>query len=426
MKNPEESENKGERRSGFETAPDERTYRYDILLIIGGIILLFVLIYTIREILNPFLILFATLLLLFPMRKYPIVKNLLVLACILFALWFFYAASGVLAPLIIAFILTYVFNPIVEHMEQRLHIQRWLAIIILLLATLGVFVLIGIFFVPIIAEQLGGLINSFPGILNDANALLKKKIVPFLSSLGVKKPEQTLFEQITQHIQVIIKNILDGLIGLVTGASAVVSQILNIVIVPFLCFYLLKDFDDIKQSILSLFPLRRHAVVTAYFQKIDTIFGQYVRGAILLAIINGILASILLWLVGVNYPLVLGILSGVLDLIPYFGLLIALVISVIVALFSSNPLFCIISVFIIMIGLRLLETTVLAPRIIGQQVGLHPVLMIVSLLIFGYFLGFIGLLIAVPTTAIILMLIREWIEWRDSPEHRVLEMQGET
>jgi len=79
-----------------------------------------------------------------------------------------------------------------------------------------------------------------------------------------------------------------------------------------------------------------------------------------------------------------------------------------------------------MIGLRLLETTVLAPRIIGQQVGLHPVLMIVSLLIFGYFLGFIGLLIAVPTTAIILMLIREWIEWRDSPEHRVLEMQGET
>lgn len=394
--------------------------RYDIVLIVGGIVLLCVLIYTIREILSPFLIAFATLLLLFPVRRYPVVKSLLVLTFILFAIWFFFAVGGVLAPLIIAFILTYVFNPIIERMERR-GIQRWLAIVVLLVSTLGVFVMIGIFFVPIIVEQLGGLISTFPNILSEANALLKSKVVPLLSQLGVKRPEQTLFEQITGHTQVIIKSILDGLIGLVTGASAIVTQLLNIVTVPFLCFYLLKDFETIKQTILSLFPPRRRAAVTAYFRKIDTILGHYVRGAITLACINGILASILLWLVGVNYPLVLGILSGVLDLIPYFGLLMATVLSVVVALFSSNPLFCIIAVLIIMPGLHVLENTVLSPRIIGHQVGLHPVPMIVSMLIFGYFLGFIGLLIAVPTTAILLMLIREWIEWRDSPERRVLE-----
>jgi predicted PurR-regulated permease PerM len=404
--------------------PAKNGNRYDLFLVIGGIALLFALIYTIREILSPFLVLFAIIFILFPVRENRIAKNLLLLAVFLFLLWFLYAASGVLAPLIIAFVLTYVFNPIVNWMERH-HIRRWVAISIILFGTFGVMVLVSLFFVPIIAEQIGGLISAFPGIVSDANLLLKQKIVPFLSSLGVKRPEQTLVEQVAQHVQVIVKNILDALIGLVTSGSAIVTQLLNIVTVPFLCYYLLKDYASIGESLLALFPPMRRRMVNGSFRKIDEIFGHYVRGAIILAVINGVLASLLLWLVGVNYPLILGMLSGILDLVPYFGLLITLVISVIVALFSNNPLFCIIAVLIIMPGLRLLETTVLMPKFIGHQVGLHPLVMILSLLIFGYFLGFIGLLIAVPATAILLMFLREWMEWRDTPGAQSIEVPSE-
>jgi predicted PurR-regulated permease PerM len=139
---------------------------------------------------------------------------------------------------------------------------------------------------------------------------------------------------------------------------------------------------------------------------VDWVMGRYVRGAVFVALIQGAIAALALWIIGVSSPLVLGLMTGLLDFIPYIGLATSLAVASIVALFSGEPVGTkVLAVVIVYLSQKLLEATVLAPKIIGAQVGLHPVVLILSLLVFGYFLGFLGLLIAVPVTALLLVVL---------------------
>ena len=134
-----------------------------------------------------------------------------------------------------------------------------------------------------------------------------------------------------------------------------------------------------------------------------------------MATIQGCISATALWFIGVQYPLVLGIMTGVLNFIPYVGLLVSLMVSSIVALFSGEPVVVkVCGVVILYLSQKLLEATVLGPKIIGAQVGLHPVLLILCLMVFGYFMGLVGMLIAVPATALILAGVGEWETRRDA------------
>ncbi|HKZ40030.1 MAG TPA: AI-2E family transporter, partial [Candidatus Hodarchaeales archaeon] len=189
------------------------------------------------------------------------------------------------------------------------------------------------------------------------------------------------------------------------------TQVLNVIIMPIVTFYLLKDFPQIIHKFKTLLPESRRESTSAYFVRIDEMLGHYFRGAIFVAIIQGIISTIVLSLLGVQYALVLGIMTAILDFIPYVGLLISLVVSSVVALLSGEPTTMkVVGVVLMYLSQKIVENTILAPRIIGSKVGLHPVLLILSLLIFGYFLGFVGLLIAVPTTAVIVLSFNLWEE----------------
>ncbi len=141
----------------------------------------------------------------------------------------------------------------------------------------------------------------------------------------------------------------------------------------------------------------------------------YLRGALTIAIIQGFLVALLFSLAGIKYALLLGLLAGVLDLVPYFGLIITMVISVIVAFFSEPPVVAKVVFALLSVGaLHLAEVTFLSPKIVGQKVGLHPLLIILSLMIFMQFMGFVGLLIAIPATALMVQFVREWERSRRS------------
>ncbi|MEX0602625.1 MAG: AI-2E family transporter, partial [Bacteroidota bacterium] len=121
------------------------------------------------------------------------------------------------------------------------------------------------------------------------------------------------------------------------------------------------------------------------------------------------LVTLLFSMFGIKYALLLGILAGLLDLVPYFGLIITMIISALVALLSEEPVVTKVISAVGTIGvLHLLEVTFISPRIVGARVGMHPLLIILSLLVFAYFLGFIGLLVAIPITALMILLVREW------------------
>ncbi|MEK6570273.1 MAG: AI-2E family transporter [Bacteroidota bacterium] len=393
--------------------PDTTRKASEVALLIAGVALLFVLVYLIIPVLSPFVLVAAIVFLLYPARHVSHIRRLIWLAIFLFIVWFLYTASGVLTPFIIAFLLAYILNPLVNLLEKR-NIPRWTSSLLLMLIFLASIVGSAILLMPILIIQFRGLIESISSIARDAIGMTKEgKLFDVLVQYGVPIEQiREIFEkEFPSKLESILKSVLEGAFGLITGISSLITQVLNVIIMPIVTFYLLKDFPQIIHKFKTLLPESRRESTSAYFVRIDEMLGHYFRGAIFVAIIQGIISTVVLSLLGVQYALVLGIMTAILDFIPYVGLLISLVVSSVVALLSGEPTTMkVVGVVLMYLSQKIVENTILAPRIIGSKVGLHPVLLILSLLIFGYFLGFVGLLIAVPTTAVIVLSFNLWEE----------------
>lgn len=333
------------------------------------------------------------------------------LSVILFSLWFLHAISSLLAPFVISLILAYILSPIVDRFEQW-NVARWVTSLVLILFLVGIITLILFFVLPVVLTQVEGILDSLSRLIADFNTwIAESRITKVLERYGISAEDvrTTLSSQLAPKIEDILKNLFKGMVVLVSSLGGLLTQIFYVVLVPFLTFYILTDFPKIYERLLKLFPNRHRERVADYLRAADEVIGLYLRGALTVAFLQGIFVSILLSAVGIKYALMLGVIAAMLDLVPYFGLIITMIIAVIVAAFSDPPilpkvLFALGSIEV----LRIFETMYLSPKIVGSKVGLHPLLIIFSILVFFYFLGFIGLLIAVPTTALIILAVREW------------------
>jgi predicted PurR-regulated permease PerM len=361
---------------------------------------------SVSSILSPFALLAGAVFLLLPYRSDPFVRRSLVLAALLVALWAFNTLFGILAPFLFAYLLAYIFDPLVGWLAHR-GIPRWAGSAGIVLVFVGCIASAVIFVLPVVVVQFEGMLFGVRVLLSQTVEWLESgTIVALLGDFGIQASSvQDLVQtQLVPRIEGILTGLVEGMLGLVTSISSVALHIINAVIIPFVVFYLLKDFPAISVRFYRAFPGPRQDRVRSVMARIDGVLGAYFRGAAIVAVIQGTIAATVLSLIGVNYALVLGLMTAVLNFIPYVGLVISLVVASMVALFSGEPVITkVIGVVILYVSQKLLEATVLGPKIIGPQVGLHPVVLILCLMVFGYFLGFVGLLIAVPATALLLL-----------------------
>jgi len=391
---------------------------YEVIISITALVLFGVL-FTVTELFkSPFIVLGVILFILLPFKRSRLIRVLLWLSVIIFTLWFLHSLSQILIPFIIAFLISYILNPLVDKLTTK-KIPRTLSCLLILIGFIAIIVLAAIFIVPVIILQFTEFINTLPMTFKGVQGWFQVVLIPWLSTTGI--PTQDLQNKIVNELpgrfDQIFYAFVGSLSGIFTGLSIILSQIINIIIIPFITFYILKDFEKIKSGAKKLFPVNAREKYVKYYHQIDELLGRYLRGALIVAFINGTLVAIILSIIGIRYSILLGALSGLLDLILYFGLLISLVLSTLVALFSGNPLIQAPLTILTYIALNILETSFLAPRIIGKKIGLHPAVLILSLLVFSYFFGFLGLLIALPTVSIILMFAKEWYVKRESGEN---------
>lgn len=401
-------------------APAERSY--DTALLVGAVVLFALLVYAVLPILSPFVVVGAILFLLFPLRHSSRIRSLMWLSVTFFVLWFIYSLGTVLLPFIIAFLLAYLMNPFVTRIEA-LRVPRWLGALFVMIVLLGSLVIGLVLVTPVAIVQFSGILERASVIVSDLVDIVKQgKLFEGLERYGlpVDRLREILTAQVTPKLEDILRTLLGGAFGVFSSLTQIVTGIINAIVIPFLVFYLLKDYPAIIQRARRLVPAQRRESVVRHAGKIDALFGRYLRGALTVALIHGILTSFLLGIFGISYPLVLGLIAGFLSLIPYFGLFTSLALSLIVALFSGEPVVMKIIFVLLTFGfLQILEFSVLSPAILGKQIGLHPVLLIFSLIVFGYFLGFVGLLIAVPSMALLVMMLKEW----ESQQLEVSEIQ---
>ena len=379
---------------------DSKYEKYNILLITGATIMLALLVYYIRDTLTPISATVFLVLFLLPLRSYKLVKNLIGIVLLIFILWFINDARQILTPFILAFVLAYLFDPLVLKLE-KLRIPRWVSVLTIVLFVLTFLVIVSIEIIPQIVNEFKTLVDASVNYSNVLSGWLQTEGLALLSSLNLDtyKIQEYLLTVLPDKMQAVIETFLKSAINLSNAISAVIGQILNLVLVPFLFFYLLKDFNKIKNWFHNILPGTGRASIQEYLVKIDGVISGFFRGQLIVCLIVATLSSIGLLIFNIQYALILGLMAGVLNIIPYVGLAITLVFGILIGVFSPDPFITIIKIIVIIEVVQLIESNLLSPRIVGESVGLHPVWIIFSILIFSHFWGFLGLLLAVPAAA---------------------------
>ena len=383
------------------------------LLFITGIIAFFLLLYTIRDIIHPFVICALVVFIFYPLRSNQHARRILWVAIALTLGWGMYDVSGVLVPFIIAFVFAFLFDPVVTWGERFM--ERWVSSLIIILAILGVLVLLGVFVVPPLFQQMGVLIHNLSELVNSASAWLNQGgLTNILNNLNLPQENIRSFvmDELSPRLQSVLETILNAALAFVTSISGVVGQFVNVILIPIISFYMLKDFPSFRVSIRRFFARvdSTHYLV-GVLREVDSLLSAYLRGQALVATIIGTLAAILFMIFGIPFAFVLGFMVLIFDFIPFVGLIASLLVAVSVVLFGASPsLGGVFAVVAIILALHVMESYVISPRIIGKKVGLHPVVLILSLFVFAHLMGLLGMLVAVPSAAVISYLLRQWIE----------------
>lgn len=390
-----------------------RSTAFEMVLVGGGVVLFLVMLYGMntppREevFLTPPLVGLAGVVLLWPLRRHKAVRALLLSGGLLLLLWTLDKVSRVLVPFGAVYLLAYLLNPLVKRLERRYRVPRWLPSLVITGLVVGAFILFVLILAPNIANQAQALSERVLGTVQHLRTWLEAStVLDTLESAGILNKQQVI-----EQMQALVKNQASELPGALENLASSLGSFLGIVtllaLVPVILFYTLKDYPTIQTALVDLFPTaggRRDYLVEA-----GSIVGRYFRGQLLISTIAAVNVSVLLFLFNIPFWLLIGLLAGLLNLIPQIGALITMVVGALVALVLGSWAKALI-VIAVLLGESMLEQSVLTPNILSYQVGLHPLLVLFSLLVFGTLLGIFGLLIAVPLTTILVTGYRAYRE----------------
>ncbi len=372
---------------------------FEILFIIFLALLLAMFFYAMRFTLIPPLLALILIAILAPLKN-PVARSLLIVVIVVFLFWFIRDTLDILTPFAIAFGLAYLFHPLVTKLERR-NVPRMLSVSIIVFLSLGAFIVIMILSVPRIISELGNLVSFVMGLpprvgewINNGGAAIFGD-----TQEEVAKLQEILNRELPHRLDKVSDLLIQKTIQFTQGLPYIFPKLLYLILTPFLFFYLLKDFHKIRRWILELLPIESSWVVRDYVEKVDSIISGFFRGQFIVCTLVGILTTLLLLLFRVEYALLIGIMAGALNIIPYVGLAITLFVGLLTAIASPDPLMTSLKIIVAVESIRILENSLLSPRIVGNRVGLHPVWVIFSILICAHFLGFVGLVLAVPLAA---------------------------
>jgi len=325
---------------------------------------------------------------------------------VLALLWLLKSA---LTPLAVAFVFAYLLDPLIDQFEAR-RIPRRVAILFLV-AISGVLALVtAIFLVPRLLQEIANLAVKMPGYLDGALAATSPRFeswfgitipssiregIESFQSKGVSVPLETLRRLVEQSV-----HSLTGTLG----------SLIGLLVIPVITYYALAEFDNIKVWFLELVPVRYQEAVETKVSMINVLVASFIRGQLIVAALLGILYAIGFSFIGIDMAIGIGMVAGMLGIIPYVGSAAALGLAAGLCLLQYGVDLHLLFVVGWYALIQTLEGLLLTPRIVGRSVGIHPVAVIVGLLIGGDLLGFLGLIVAVPATAIVQVFAVELLE----------------
>ncbi len=386
-----------------------------------------------RTILSPVLLFALLWAVLFPFRGNEGYAALVSVAGLMTFVWVLASTGSLLAPFVLAVMLAYVLDPLVDRLERRRVPRTW-AIGLLALPALALLAVAFLFVLPSAIRELGDLVQQAPLFFERLRGWLEslreriqtvdfplvdeEEITARLDSLDANAVVVALEEQRAA----LGARVWSGVLGLGRGLGTVFTILGYIALTPVLTFYLLRDWDKLTAAAVELLPRTRRNDIVSFAGECDRMISRYLRGQMTVAIAMGIITGVGLWLASFPYAGTLGLIVAVFSVVPYLGIVLSLIPAIFIALVSGSIGIALLKVAIVYGGAQLLESTVISPRIVGESVGLHPVLVLLALALGGFFFGFVGLLIGVPAAAIgKLLIVRGLSKYKASDFYRGAE-----
>lgn len=308
-------------------------------------------------------------------------------------LFLLYGVRKVLIPFFWAGVLAYLLVRPVRWLEEQ-GISRSKAIVLIYLLVAGALLLVLALLIPAILRELAEFAEAVPHYVGFYQGWLQKIQHGYQYSIVPDAVRQAIDQALARTEERTVATISDFLEDLIRGYSSLVIFIIS----PILSFYILKDIELIKRRFSALLPAQWRSDALAVLTEIDAVLLGFVRGNVVVCLIVGALTALILSIIGVNFALLLGIIAGIAELIPYFGPFLAALPAIGIALLESPRLA--IYTLITLLVVQQLEGSVIAPKIIGDNVGLHPLVVVFALFAGGKLWGMMGLIMAVPLAAI--------------------------
>jgi predicted PurR-regulated permease PerM len=342
------------------------------------------------------------------------------LAAILY--WLVQSVESIVFPIFISMLVAWLFDPYIDRIEER-GINRTVGILLLLFALTLFLVGFSAILYPMIASQVLLIGEKIPQLVE----LVQEDLLPWMQTRFDWEMPPTLSEAVSRYgtelkeaAPSVLQKVGSWLGKAVTQTGVIVNSLLNLVMIPIFSFYFLRDFDKMRLSAARYLPAFNRELITDRLAKIDEVVGAWFRGQVQVAIILSILYSLGLVVTfsitdhDIESGIAIGILAGLLNIIPYFGFIIGFGLSIIVTLIDWHGLWGLGGVIITFTVVQTLEGYVITPRVVGEKVGLSPVTVIVVLLVGGEIGGLLGVLLAIPAAGAIKVLLPDLIDYYES------------
>jgi predicted PurR-regulated permease PerM len=384
-------------------------------MIIAWALLLAFFVWSIRPVLSPIILFLVLVYLLTPLFGTEAYRRLVIALGTLTALWLVHVAGSFLAPFVLGLILAYVADPLVDRLERQNISRTWGAVAVVGLAGL-VLALSLVLVIPMVFEQGRQFLEDLPEMLAGLQRWYEAQIqalvdspLPLIRDIQFERALEIESRDVMAFVSEQIRALQPSwgaAIGLGRGVQTAFTILGYIVLTPVLTFYLLRDFHSIERWVGRLVPRDHRKRTMSFLNTYDKLLGEYLRGQLLVALFVGLATGIGFWIVGFPNAVLLGVIAGVFNIVPYLGLVVSLIPALFIALVTVPVWISLLKVAGVFLVVQAFDGYFLSPKIVGDRVGLHPVWVMLAIIAFGSFFGLTGLLLAIPLAVLIKLLIQ--------------------
>lgn len=317
--------------------------------------------------------------------------------------WLLYLLAPILTPFIAAALLAYIGDPFADRL-QRLKLPRTVAVVTVFLMTFLFIGLLVVLVVPLFQAQIGALFDALPGMIRTIEQEWLPRIADFLDMPVGEHVGISAF--LTNYSEMAGSWGSRLLVSISKSGGALAAAVISLFLIPILTFYLLRDWDNIMTKLGALVPSQQREVVFRLARETDEVLGAFLRGQILVMIALAVIYSIGLSLVGLEFAIAIGVVSGLVSFVPYLGFAIGIVLAGLTVVLEPDPLWRLAGVIATFSIAQMLEGSILTPKLVGDRIGLHPVIVIFAVVAGGQLFGFFGILLALPAAAVVSVLAK--------------------